>query len=131
MIGLASPTIQVNATQSQLMDFLKNPEISFTIYQHQHIKQFKYDSSGFSFILKKCAAFNYRVKIPNKEQVLFASRNGAPFDSFLIFKLPCNGELIIEFESDTSGFMDYFMHSKIEDWLNSIATNILNHFNKI
>lgn len=128
MIGLTSPKLTVNASKEELIDFLKQPSKSLQIYEHKVIRHLKAEPLGFSFILKRGAAFNYKVKIPNREQILMISRNEAPFDSFLIFKFPEENSVIIEFEADTTPFMDYFIANKLEEWLNSIAQNLIKHF---
>lgn len=128
MIALASPIINVNASKDEMFEYLSNPLQSAKIFEHKSVRHLKVTEDGFSFLLKRGSVFNFKVKKVYPSQIIYNSNKNVPFQSVLCFKIEEDNQLIIEFESDTSSFMDYFFEKRVDKWLNSIAQNIIQKF---
>lgn len=128
MIGLESPIIEINTSTDKLVDFLGDPIKSSFIYQHKSIRQFQNITDGFSFIIKRGALFNFKLKQNNHTEVKFVSKKDMSFESVLSYAFHKEGQLSISFQADTTPYMDFIIEKKVDRWLNNIAIEIQNHF---
>jgi hypothetical protein len=128
MIALTSPVIKVNASRDELFSFLSDPAQAAKIIEHKSVRHLQVTEDGFSFLLKRAALFHFKVKTQYPNDIIYNSNKNVPFQTVLGFKIVNDGELIIEFESDTSTFMDYFFEKRVDKWLNAVAQNIIQKF---
>jgi hypothetical protein len=128
MIAVTSPVIKVNATKDELFNFFSNPSQTAKIIEHTSVRHLQVTEDGFSFLLKRAALFKFKVKTQYPSDIIYNSNKDVSFQTLLIFKIVEDGGVVIEFESDTSIFMDYFFEKRVDKWLNAVAQNIIQKF---
>lgn len=124
MISLESAPIQLPLSKEALVELLKQPDSFRQLLKHKSVRHLEIYQNGFSFILKRASTFHFVIKRHSESEVYFESRSGMPFHSVLRFSLNEAEDLVIDFETDTTPFMDFMMEKKVDRLLTALVQNL-------
>jgi hypothetical protein len=124
MIALESAPIRLSLPKERLIEILKESKSFTHILNHKSVRHLELHQNGFSFILKRAATFHFVLKKCTFNEVYYESKAGMPFHSVLRFSFNENESLVIDFETDTTPFMDFMMEKKVDRLLTAVVFNL-------
>lgn len=124
MVSLQSEPLNINLEQELLIELLKSPEAFNSLLDYKSVRHLTIYTNGFSFILKRAATFHFILKKHAKQEVYYESKTGMPFHSVLRFVINEDGCLVVEFESDTTDYMDFMLEKRVKKMLGALVSNL-------
>jgi hypothetical protein len=130
---IQSPTTKINASLSDVSDFLSDPRNLTFILPPDKVSQFRADQTQCSFQAQGGISINLIFDQKVVESIRYRSGKGSPFPFTLTIELreessQCHGRVI--FDGEITGFMKILVEKPLKSLFEQMSLQLKAHFDK-